>query len=89
MSTLFPDTSPEAERVLIRLLREAPPWRKLELMADLNKMARSLTLSGLRQRHPQATSDELYRRLAGLMLGPALAARVYGSLPESEADDVV
>ena len=32
MTALFPDTSPEAEDVLIRLLREAPPWRKLEMV---------------------------------------------------------
>jgi hypothetical protein len=30
MSNLFPDTHPEAEAVLIHLLREAPPWRKSE-----------------------------------------------------------
>ena len=30
MSFLFPDTQPEAEQVQIELLRQAPPWRKLE-----------------------------------------------------------
>jgi hypothetical protein len=40
-------------------------------------------LSGLRQRYPQATPEEL-RRLADLLLGPELAARAYGPLPEPE-----
>jgi hypothetical protein len=40
MSTLFPDTRPEAEAVLIRLQREAPPWRKLEMnVTDLLQKA--------------------------------------------------
>lgn len=86
MTRLFPDTSPEAERVQIELLRRAPAWRKLELLGRLNAMARTLALSGLRRRHPEATPAELRRRLADLLLGPELAARAYGPLPgDSEA----
>ena len=86
MSTLFPDTRPEAERVQIELLRQAPAWRKLEMVGQLNQTVRTLALSGLRQRHPEATPQELRRRLADLTLGPALAAQVYGppGFPEGE-----
>jgi hypothetical protein len=77
------DTRPEAERVQIELLRQAPAWRKLELLGQLNQMARDLALSGLRQRHPQASPDELQRLLADLILGPDLAVRAYG-LPSRE-----
>jgi hypothetical protein len=86
MSTLFPDTHPEAERVQIELLRQAPAWRKLEMVGQLNQTVRTLALSGLRQRHPEATPQELRRRLADLLLGPNLAAQVYGPLrlPEQE-----
>jgi hypothetical protein len=80
MSALFPDTRPEAERVLLELLRQAPPWRKLEMLGQLNQAARTLVLSGLRQRYPQATPQELRRHLADLLLGPTLAAQVYGPL---------
>ncbi|MFQ6014391.1 MAG: hypothetical protein ACE5NP_02975 [Anaerolineae bacterium] len=80
MSALFPDTRPEAERVQIELLRQAPPWRKLEMVGQMNHMVHTLALSGLRQRYPQATPEELRRRLADLLLGPALAARVYGAV---------
>ena len=78
MSRLFPDTSPDAERVLIELMRKAPPWRKLELVAQLNETVRLLALSGLRQRYPDATPEELRRHLADLLLGPELARRAYG-----------
>ena len=80
MSVLFPDTRPEAEAVLIGLLRQAPPWRKMEMVGELNATARSLALAGLRQRHPDAGEAELRRRLAALLLGGELAERVYGPM---------
>ncbi len=86
---LFPDTRPEAEAVLIELLRQAPPWRKLHMVGQLNQTVRTLALSGLRQRHPQADPQELRRRLADLLLGPELAARVYGPLEMQETPDAL
>ena len=80
MSGLFPDTDPKAERVLMDLLRKAPPWRKLEMADHLNQTVRALALSGLRLRHPSATLRELRRRLADILLGRRLAARAYGPL---------
>jgi hypothetical protein len=81
MSALFPDTHPEAEAVLIRLLREAPPWRKLEMVDQLNQSVKLLLLAGLRQRYPDEDAKQLRRRLAGLLLGEDIALRVYGPLP--------
>lgn len=81
MTVPFSDTSPAAERVLFDLLRRAPVWRKVQMLGELNETVRTLALSGLRQRYPQASAQELRRRLADLLLGPELAARVYGPLP--------
>ena len=64
MSRLIPDTEPKVEPVQIELLRQAPAWRKLEMVGQLNQTVRTLALSGLRQRHPEATPQELRRRLA-------------------------
>ena len=83
--SLFSDTRPEAETVLIGLLRQAPPWRKLYMVSQLNETVRTLALSGLRQRYPEATPQELRRRLADLLLGPDLAALAYGP-PETPED---
>jgi len=83
-SALFDDTRPDAEAVLIELLRQAPPWRKLQMVAQLNETVRALALGGLRQRHPQATAQGLKRRLADLLLGAELAAKAYGPLSEQE-----
>lgn len=72
------DTRPEARQVQIELLRQAPAWRKLELVGQMNQTVTALALSGLRRRHPDATPEELRRRLADLVLGRELAAKVYG-----------
>lgn len=82
MSALFPDTRPEAESLLIRLLRTAPSWRKLEMVDQLNQSVKLLALAGLRQRYQQDSEDQLRRRLADLLLGDELARKVYGPLPE-------
>jgi hypothetical protein len=83
MSSLSSDTHPKMEALQIRLLRETPAWRKLEMLAQLNASARMLALSGLRQRHPSAGEVELRRRLAGLLLGEELACKVYGDLSDA------
>lgn len=73
MSVLFPDTRPEAEAVLIRLLRGAPPWRKLEMVGHMDEAVKTIMRSGLRARFPNDTTGMLQRRLADLMLGEELA----------------
>ncbi len=80
MSRLFADTSPEAEEVLVKLFREAPGWRKLEMVGELYATTKLLALGGLRERHPEASEEELQRRLADLLLGEDLVARAYGPL---------
>lgn len=81
MRTQSPDTSPEAERVMIELLRRAPIWRRLQLAESMSRTTRLLTMSGIRQRFPQADEDELRRRFAELYLGPELAVKAFGPLP--------
>ena len=78
------DTHPDAERVQIELMRTTPVWRKVDLLAQLNQAARLFAISGLRQRYPGATEQEIHRRLADLILGEDLAERVYGPLDLEE-----
>jgi len=84
MSGLGSDTHPDVERLQIDRLRQIPAWRKMALMADMSESLRILAIAGLRQRYPADTPSERRRRLADLLLGPELAARVYGPLPSSE-----
>jgi hypothetical protein len=87
MQTLSRDTSADAERVQLELLRRMPPWRKLELAEEMTRTVYALLLTGLRERYPRATEQELRLRMAALVLGPELATRVYGPLPEEEEAD--
>jgi hypothetical protein len=80
MSDLFPDTSPEAEKVLVDLLRKTPAQRKLEMVGQMNETVRTFALCGLKQRYPQSTPKELRNALAEVLLGTELANRIYGSL---------
>jgi hypothetical protein len=84
MAALFSDTHPKMEALHIQLLRQAGPARKMEMLAQLNASARTLALAGLRSRYPQASENELRRRLADLLLGEDLARKVYGEIIDAE-----
>ena len=70
------DTSPEARRILIELLRKKTPAEKLAMVGDLVATVRDLTFSGLRLRHPGASPEELETRYWQLVLGPEVAGPV-------------
>ena len=83
------DTSPDVERMQLTWAREAPAWRKLQMLAQLNRTVLTLAWHGLRERHPTATPAELRRLFAALPLGAELAARVYPETRDmSEADSI-
>jgi hypothetical protein len=81
MRTLAADTHPDAERVLIDLWRHASPARKMAMVLSANRTARTLAMTGLRERYPGESPARLKRRFADLWLGPELAAKAYGPLP--------
>jgi len=78
------DTTPEVEAIQFAFYRSAPTWKKLEIASQLNQMARTLALGGLRERLPEATAQELQRYLADMLLGPALAERAYGPIEQKK-----
>jgi hypothetical protein len=80
MALIFEDTSPEVEELYLNLLRQAPAWRKLAMVGQMNETVRTLALAGLQQRYPEASPALLRRHLADLLLGPALAEQVYGQI---------
>ena len=84
MTTLSSDTHPEIEQLQIERLRQMPSWRKMALVGEMNRTVRTLALAGLRQRHPDDSPAQRRRRLADLLLGPDLAATVYGPLLEED-----
>ena len=77
---MISDTHPRIENLQLELLRQAPSWRKAEMLGQMYQTVKQLALCGLRERHPNAAEPELQRRLADLILGSELAMQVYGPL---------
>jgi hypothetical protein len=81
------DTALWAERLQFKFFRESPAWRKLESAGNLTGWAIDMAQAEIERRYPRASPAEVRRRLADKILGPKLAAHVYGPLiPGDEAD---
>jgi hypothetical protein len=72
------DTSAAADSVQLELLREMSPAARAERMTALTLAVQRLALAGMRRRHPLASEDELWLRLAAQRLGPEVVRKVYG-----------
>ncbi len=48
------------------------------MIDGLNKTVRALAVSGIKERHPNASPQEIQHMLAEIMLGAELAQKVYG-----------
>ena len=47
------------------------------MVDGLNEAVKNLALTGIKQRNPTATPEQIHRMLADLMLGEELARKVY------------
>jgi hypothetical protein len=72
------DTSPDADAVRLERYARMTPAEKAARVVALTRTACTLSLAGLRERHPDADEQELLLRLAVLRLGPELVSRAYG-----------
>jgi len=61
----------------IEFIRRMPAWKKFAIVDGLNETVKTLAMSGIKQRHPNATPQQIQRMLAELMLGAELAQKVY------------
>lgn len=72
------DTAPEAFAVHVALVAGLTAAERVRRVRELTMAASTLALAGLRKRHPRATEEELFLRLAVLRLGAELVERAYG-----------
>jgi hypothetical protein len=77
-------TTPEAERVLIELARTMPDAKKIDQVFDLIETVRRFGMIGLRSRHPEASEEELKKRMAALVFDRETVVEVYGWDPKIE-----
>jgi len=77
MTALHSDTHPQMEALQIELIRSMPSWKKFAVVDSLNETVKTLALSGIKQRHPDASLEQIRRMLRETMLGAELARKVY------------
>jgi len=73
------DTSPEAWKVLIGLIRQMSPEERLRRALELTENLRVNVLAGSREAYPEASEREIFLRAAKLRLGDELFYKAYGS----------
>ena len=78
------DTTPEAERVLIELARAMPDAKKIDQVFELIETVRRFGMIGLQSRYPEASEDELKKRMAALVFDRETVLEVYGWDPRVE-----
>jgi hypothetical protein len=76
MRTQSMDTSPEAERVQIELLRKASVAKKFGLVNSLSRTLIQASRNNIRQLHPDASEEELALIFVELQYGKELADRL-------------
>lgn len=76
------DTSPDAERVRVELLRSAGPSRRAALALSLSQTCSDLARAALRRAHPEASEQEIRLLYAEEHYGRDLAGRVRRYLEE-------
>ncbi len=59
MRTQSSDTTPEAEQMLIHLIRKAPITKRFELVNSLTSFATKLNKQNIRTQHPDATNQQV------------------------------
>ena len=74
------DTTPEAAKTHLDLLRAAPPGRRLLLGLSLSRTVMALARDRLAQALPDATPQELAVHFVAALYGPALADEVRAHL---------
>ncbi len=84
MKVLFSDTTPEAQRMLYKLMRRLPASRRLALAFELTEAGRKLILADIEQRFPHADEEEIRSRFIARVLPRADVIRVYGFDPQQE-----
>jgi hypothetical protein len=82
--TQSPDTSREAEELQFEAYRRMSFAEKLAVIDDLNRTADGLARAGIRERHPNATDEEIRKRLAALWYGREFTVKWLGWDPNVE-----
>jgi hypothetical protein len=76
------DTAPARLRRYVELLRAQAPHQRLAQAAALSRAVRTLAVAGIKERHPDASPDEIRARLAVRLYGREVARRMFHTIPQ-------
>ena len=76
MKTQSPDTSPEAERIQIELIRKMSPAKKFNLVRSMTRTMIQASRENIRSLHPDLNEKDLNLLFIELYYGKDLATRV-------------
>jgi hypothetical protein len=71
------DTTPEAARVHLEIIRRMPAARRLELALGMRNSLRQVVAAGVRQRHPEFSPYQVRLAVIRPILGDKLFREVY------------
>jgi hypothetical protein len=71
------DTSPEAARIQIELIRGMPIHQRARILSGLCRMVDTLAEAELRRGYPEASDREVFLRLVARRLGDDLAREAF------------
>jgi hypothetical protein len=72
------DTSPEAWKIELELLRKMPPAERFKRALELSEIIKQFAAAGIRRAHPEASEREVFLLAAKQSLGADLFHKVYG-----------
>jgi len=84
MRTQSVDTHPDAERIMIELIRSSPMSRRFRLVQSLTQSAFWTTVHAWQERHGEASEQEAAVHVLSYSYGPGLARRVQAALERRE-----
>lgn len=75
------DTTPEAAEVQRRILRGMTASRKVELLSEMCEESRSISVAGIRTRHPEYDEQQARWALWRMLYGDQLFQRAWPRAP--------
>src|SRR6266566_1318927 len=78
------DTHPDAERIMIEVVRRSPVSKRFRLVQSLTQSAFWANIRAWRERHREASEQEAAVHLLSCSYGPGLAQRVQAALERRE-----
>ena len=76
-AVLSRDTAPDVEALQVEIWRSMSPAEKANLVSAASRSVYELALAGIRQRHPDASEEEVAIRWSRLALGIDWARRLH------------